>query len=776
LNLALRDEGDRTRSALRETNRQLSIAASERAERHRSEGESGQGALQLIEAVHFAQEAGSDELERSARASLGLWETELHRLTSITGGAELVEGARLGWAAFGADGPKALVSWARSAEVLDAITGKRLGPRLSFPGLPSAVAISQDGKMAAIAASDVPDPGRIESTVTGVHLFDIASGKQIGTVIQHPSKRNSEALLRAVQAIAFNADAKTLLTGGLDRSIRRWEASTGKEVGAALEHPEPVTALALSGDGRVICAKGVGTVRLWDTRTGKPIAKDLKPQVGAASMALSRDGGTVVTGGQDGFVRLWDSATGRETARLDGTHGPVLAVSLSSDGKRLATGTQAGVVCLWETATRTRIGAPMHHPADVSTLAFQPDGHAVLSATTDGTVRAWELSTGLHPQQSWKPGGAVRALAFRPDGRALLVSYGHDLARLWDSASGAPLGPPLNHSGNAESLAFSHDGKVAVTAGWGMKPKGGSFAPFGEVMRWDASDGRSLGRLLDSAEMVRSIAFLPDGQRLLVLSSANLTSGVSARLYDPVTAAPLGGSSKLGSERVDHAVLSPDGRRLLTASNHGKYAQLWDLATAQPVSSPIKHPDWVTAVAFRPDSKAFATGCKDQVARIWDAETGRPIGKPMVNGYQVVALAFSPDGRILFTGCQDFLFTAGEARLWNAATGQPLAPPIPHAHAVNAVAFRPDGKAVATGDAALSFRGPGDGNISIWNLPAPDESDVADLRRRIQVWTGLKLQDADRFEALEPEAWRKLGQELDATQQPPEHPVDGKIH
>jgi WD40 repeat protein len=774
LNRALKDEGDRTRSALRETNRQLSIVATERAERHRQSSDSGRGALQLVEAVHFALEAGDADLERSARATLGIWENDLHRLRSVAGGAELVEGVRLGWTAFGAEGRRALVAWFKFAEVLDVATGNRIGPSFTFPGAPLAVAISPDGKVAAIAATDIPDPAQIASMVSGVRLFETVSGKSVGVMIHHPNKANSKAPFPTIQAIAFSADGKTLLTGGLDRTVRYWDVATGKEMRAAIEHPEAVMALIVSGDGRVVGAKGMQTIRVLDSESGQPIGKQLKVQAGAFSAALSGDGQTLLTGGGDGFVRFWSCNSGQETSRIDGGHGPVLAVALSPDGKRLLASTQSGAVRLWETATRMPIGAPMHHAGEVSVLAFLPDGKAALTATMDGTVRIWELSTGLHPQQSWKPGGFVRALAFRPDGRVLLASYGYGLARLWDPASGAPVGPQLKHSGNAESVNFSPDGKTAVTGGWGLKPTGDSF--FGELFRWDASNGESLGGPLDFVEMVRSVAFLPDGRSLLVLLSAKPTTGLSVRPYDPVTAVPLSNAIKFGSERVDHAVLSLDGKRLLTASNLGNSAQLWDLATGRPLGPPIKHPDWVTSVAFRPDGKAFATGCKDQIARLWDADTRESVGKPMINGYQVVAIAFSPDGQTLLTGCRDFLSTAGEARLWNATTGQPLTPPLPHAHAVSAVAFRPDGKAVATGDAVLSFRGPGEGNISIWNLPARDPSDIAELRRRMQVWTGLKLQDADRFEALEPEAWQKLAQQLEAGRQPRAYTVDGNIH
>jgi WD40 repeat protein len=490
-------------------------------------------------------------------------------------------------------------------------------------------------------------------------------------------------------------------------------------------------------------------------------------------MALSSDGKTVVTGAVDGFAQLWKSESGAESARIDGAQGPVLAVALSPDGQQILTGTQFRIARLWEVRTRSPVGAPMHHHADISLLAFHPGGKAAVTATIDGTIRIWELATGLRPHRTWKPGGAVRTLAFRPDGQTLLAGYGDNLARVFDASTGAPLSPPLNHSSNVESVAFRPDGKVAMTAGWSMEPKGDTFTLKGQVYRWDAYTGADLGRLLDAAEMVRSVAFLPDGRSVLVASSANLTTAFSFRPYDSDTAAPVGKAVKLGSERIEHAVLSPDGRRVLTASHLGMTAQLWDLATGQPLSPPIKHPDWVMAVAFRPDGQMFATGCKDRTARVWNAATGQPLGQPMENGQPVAALAFSPDGRTLLTGCEDFLFAAGEARLWDVATGQPIAPPLAHAHGVTAVAFRPDGKAIATGDAALSLRGPGDGSISIWMLPAPESGEIEEIRRRILIWTGLKLQDSDRFETLEPEAWQELRRQIEAQRSPDEQAEGG---
>jgi hypothetical protein len=466
LNLALEDEAERTRSALRETNRQLSIVALERAERHRGAGESGQGVLQLVEAVHFAQEAGNADLEKSVRASLGIWENELHRLRSATGGAEPFEGMRLGWTAFGSDGRTALVGWANAAELVDVVTGRRVGLRLAFPtGVPSAIALSPDGKVAAIATTSLPDPARIESMASGVRLLETSSGKPLGALIQHPralmqhpESGKLEALPMLVQAIAFSPDGKTLLTGGTDRTVRRWDVRTGREQAAALEHSMPISALSLSGDGQVIAANGTQTIRLWDARTGRSIGRDIKPQASASSMALRHDGNALVTGGQDGVVRLWDSLSSQEIAQLDDAHGPVLAVAFSPDGKQILSSAQSGIVRLWEIATRTLIGAPMHHPGEVVTLAFQPDGRGVRTATTDGTVPSLGAFDGVSASAVLETRGGCE----RP---CVPTRQPSPPRELW-SRSGPPLGPIQRRALGASAQALRQRREPGLQSRW----------------------------------------------------------------------------------------------------------------------------------------------------------------------------------------------------------------------------------------------------------------------------------------------------------------------
>ena len=98
----------------------------------------------------------------------------------------------------------------------------------------------------------------------------------------------------------------------------------------------------------------------------------------------------------------------------------------------------------------------------------------------------------------------------------------------------------------------------------------------------------------------------------------------------------------------------PNGRLLATGAADGRLC-LWD-AEAQRLQSTLKGPEEpdapappITAVAFRPDSRAVLTGCDDYSARLWTLAppSPRPTSHPIAkeDSSRLAHVAHSPDGK-----------------------------------------------------------------------------------------------------------------------------------
>src|SRR5262249_54549533 len=143
----------------------------------------------------------------------------------------------------------------------------------------------------------------------------------------------------AVRALAFDPRGATLASAGLDRTIRTWDASTGRLVGTLSGDAQSGVDPAVRPAGP--CPRSVGspgTAGGSGAASARPRATLRGHAMGARGLAFSPDSKTLVlVGWHEADIQLWDVGSGRERARWRGHAGATIAATFAPDGRTLAT-------------------------------------------------------------------------------------------------------------------------------------------------------------------------------------------------------------------------------------------------------------------------------------------------------------------------------------------------------------------------------------------------------------------------------------------------------
>ncbi|MCI0461325.1 MAG: hypothetical protein L0Z62_30625, partial [Gemmataceae bacterium] len=373
------------------------------------------------------------------------------------------------------------------------------------------LAISPDGNLAAAL-------GGMRSTILkDIRLFDLKKETILPALKGHTS---------TVRQVRFSRDGENVVTFSSDaREAYVWEAKTGKQT-ARLSLPGfgDFWAASWSSDGSTLALlsdpdqKKRREIMVWDPVAGKEVQriKEAEPTKWAYVPYLSPDGKTLAVWtpaiyNQDypTWLRLYDVATGKERLILQPR---------------------------FPRAKGLRVAIPTG-----PTVVFSADGRLLAVAHNgEREVRLWDTLSGrelrpiLRPLEDWRPGQPLTnyGMALSPDGRMVaLVRNGG--AILWEVATGRPrrqygtLHPDckLGHEEKLSSFvpAFSPDGRLLalsvrgselLPAQAGGRPLvRGAEPPAALIL--DVATGKELARLAGHQSAIWSVAFAPDGRRLV---------------------------------------------------------------------------------------------------------------------------------------------------------------------------------------------------------------------------------------------------------------------
>ncbi len=555
------------------------------------------------------------------------------------------------------------------------------------------------GYVGSIAESS--DGTRIVTTATdwSARVWDTANGKLLLTL------RSDEA---SFANAVFSADNQQIMTaGGLDNTIRIWDANNGTQL--AKFSPPGTNSLRyalFSPDRKTIAASIGSAVLLINPHTGETLRTLTGSITDTWKLSYSSDGHYLAVtplSTSINNIEVFDLTSDKvDNSYTLETSGWVRAISFHPTNDSLAAVSVTGEIIIWNLKDRSRkvISTDLSvvdqevHPDEVgdtrlTAVDFSPDGKLLLTAGLD-SIRIWDIETETVVRQLRGHGFAVQDAIFGLKENFVISGDSLGSIKIWRPGQQPEL-PSIGRNGRSiYQIIRSLDDSILVTVGdegayvWDQTTRNqiatlgnslttGSLSPdkrfFVGAVNSSAKDSNLLIRLWDmqSHEQVAkqelvsggssfAIDFNPDGSRIAVVGE-----GRTAWILDAKTL-----SVVLTIDNVNSyysVAWSNDGQKLLIADLAGPVKVF---NTDDGTLEKTYHvPTDIRVAQFSPDASRIAVGFDDGSVELLDASKGTT--EWILSGHvgKISSIAFSPDNNLLVSTSMD-----GTAKLWDVHTGE----------------------------------------------------------------------------------------------------------
>ncbi len=581
-----------------------------------------------------------------------------------------------------------------------------------------ALALSPDGKTAFTGSCASIDQQQ-SCTAGELALWDLSSGKELLRWAAH---------LSWVTAVTFSADGQYLVSGGED-GLLQWDIN-GKFVRQLVGHQGKITGLAeVPGINRLLSGGDDGYLILYDLSTGNVLQRFQAAGSPVTALAVSSDGRFAVSAQQDGSIRVlnigrplpiyndpgigadiraiamspdgrWflytDSTINTDLSlrKVDAQDGSLLGklqldcipsqIELSPDGSNVFITCTTAIIQVdvpsWSIYQRYSGNGEVFNAFSIST-----DGHYGLSGAQDGTLRVWDLAGQLEYQIDTIYADTLNALAISSDGNYLVFNdyynYGLEGPAIWDILQKKVV-TTFNGGGlefNVGGVAISPDGQSIAAIG--INPSNG----MPQALQWNIESGGKAYVLHQFIGKPTSIVYSPDSRYLLIGTQVPGESRGELFLFDAKTSKEARRFDTI--EDVSSIAFSADGTHAISGSSFLGRVILWDVATGKELrryAYADKGP--ISAVAYGPgEDTVLGSGLGEIYA--WDTNTGQLIQQYAGLSTYPMSIAISPNGKYILSGSSN-----GELVLWDYSTAEELHRLYTHL-SISSVLFTPDSKA-----------------------------------------------------------------------------------
>ncbi|NQV24205.1 MAG: protein kinase [Rhodopirellula sp.] len=494
--------------------------------------------------------------------------------------------------------------------------------------------------------------------------------------------------------------------------VQVFNLQSGEPVSGIMQHDGPVA--------NVWFANGL------EGATAKPSPTDSPSQPKNAQSII---GDTLYVAEEGRTLRRWSISEARQTSPALRHPGTIDSVGRSASKLVTLSGPIIYSLIAWDMPPRP----PRTHKFDVPLDISQNLDLLAYRVNSRKQFEIYDTETGeRHGNPIPFPNGAPGHFTggFSPDGQQVAINWGHDAGvEIFDVNTRDSLGRidfpndsfmrSIDVSSSSDAILLSSDRTTRIVNRDGLGVRH-------DVTRKVFEHTVSISRVLGS----------PDGKFALSRNNRN-------DLYDLIDtqSGEFAGKKFFPQEQGLDECWSPDSRRIAIGLQRGE-ARIWT-PHSDVQDLVMRHGHDVVDVCFSRDGQWLATGSKDQTARIWNAKTGKQSGPAMQHEHTVTEVRLSPDNRLAVTIDEEWT-----VNLWDVASGQRILAPLHHPGSTGVlVRFSKSGDHLLVSSAENPIR-------RIPLTPLPDDTDLEQLRRNLEVQSTFRLAEDGSLIALPIEEMR----------------------